>query len=210
MKIKSYFIIGLGNPGSQYASTYHNVGWLALDHLMETATQTMSLVQKGKQKNFEFFKFINDHNLIFIKPLTFMNESGKAVAASLKYFKIKPEEILVVHDDSDIELGKLKLSFGRGAAGHHGIESIIKILKTKNFSRLRIGIRRTQTDADNTQNYAEIPRKSALSLRKSALKRKEAGLPAEAYRAKAGEMVLKKIGLPDKLILDGIFNELKI
>ena len=192
MKIKAYFIIGLGNPGSQYTLTYHNVGWLALDYLIKTAAETMTFVQKGKQKNFEFFKFINDHNLIFIKPLTFMNESGKAVLAAMKYFKIKPEEILVIHDDSDIELDKLKLSFGRGAAGHKGVQSIIDELKTsakggsvsggKNFSRLRIGIR-----------------PKASSVRRQASKRKE-----------AGEMVLKKISPSDKLILDGLFNELKI
>lgn len=145
MKIKAYFIIGLGNPGSQYALTYHNVGWQALDYLMKAAGETMTFTQKGKQKDFEFFKFSNGKNLVFIKPLTFMNETGKAVSASLKYFKVKPEEILVIQDDSDIELGKLKLAFGRGAAGHHGIESIIKSLKTKNFSRLRIGIRKKET-----------------------------------------------------------------
>jgi PTH1 family peptidyl-tRNA hydrolase len=189
MKIKAYFIVGLGNPGSQYASTYHNVGWLVLDHLIKAATETMTLTQKGKQKNFEFFKFSNDKNLILVKPLTFMNESGKAVNESVKYFQVKLEEILVIHDDSDIELGKLKLSFGRGAAGHHGIESIIKSLKTKDFSRLRIGIRKKENNGR---------------------KRKEAGLLAEAYRAKAGEMVLKKINPDDKLILEKLFRGLEI
>ena len=169
MKIKAYFIIGLGNPGSQYASTYHNVGWLALDYLIEKATETTTLVQKGKQKNFDFFKFSNDQNLIFIKPLTFMNESGKGVAASIKYFKVKPEEILVIHDDSDIELGKLKLSFGRGAAGHHGIESIIKSLKTKNFSRLRIGIRKKENEKNKRKEAGEMVLKKISSSDKLTL-----------------------------------------
>ncbi len=169
MKIKAYFIIGLGNPGSQYASTYHNAGYLALDHLMKTATETMTFAQKGKQKNFEFFKFINDRNLIFIKPLIFMNESGGAVTASIKYFKIKPEEILVIHDDSDIELGKLKLSFGRGAAGHHGIESIIKSLKTKKFSRLRIGIRIKETEKNSRKEAGEMVLKKISPSDKSIL-----------------------------------------
>lgn len=156
MKIKAYFIIGLGNPGSQYALTYHNVGWLALDYLIKKATETMTLIQKGKQKNFDFFKFSNGKNLIFVKPLTFMNESGKAVNDSIKYFKAKAEEILVIHDDSDIELGKSKLSFGRGAAGHHGIESIIKSLKTKNFSRLRIGVRKKENDRSKRKEAGEM------------------------------------------------------
>ncbi len=191
-KFKYRLIIGLGNPGAQYALTYHNVGQLAIDYLMETAAETMTLVQKGKQKNFEYFKLANGDNLIFVKPLTFMNESGKAVAGCLKYFGAKPKEILVIHDDSDIKLGELKFSFGRGAAGHHGIESIIKNLKTNEFGRLRIGIRKT-----------------ASSVKYQA-SRKKAGLPAEAYRAKAGEMVLRKIAPADNPILKKIIKESKI
>lgn len=180
-KTKYHLIIGLGNPGAQYALTYHNVGKLAIDCLMRTATETMTLVQKDKQKNFEYFKFANGDKLIFAKPLTFMNESGKAVVACLKYFGAKPKETLVIHDDSDIKLGELKLSFGRGSGGHHGIESIINGLKTDEFWRLRIGIR-----------------PKASGVRRQASKRK-----------KAGEMVLKKITPADNLILEKIVRELK-
>jgi len=141
-------IIGLGNPEPKYDSTYHNVGTLAVNYLIKAAENSMSLAKKSEQKEFAFFKFLFDlpdketgQEIIFVKPKVFMNESGVAAAASVKYFKIKPEDILVIHDDSDIELGKIKISFGRGAGGHHGIESIIKNLKTKNFYRLRIGIR---------------------------------------------------------------------
>lgn len=191
-KFKYRLIIGLGNPGAQYALTYHNVGKLAIDCLMKTATETMTLAQKSKQNNFEYLKFTNGNNLIFAKTLTFMNESGKAVAACLKYFGIKPKETLVVHDDSDIKLGELKFSFGRGSGGHHGVESIINNLKTDEFWRLRIGIR-----------------PKASSVKRQASKRKKAGLPAEAYRAKAGEIVLKKITAADNLILEKIIKELK-
>jgi len=211
MEIKPRLIIGLGNPGSRYVLTYHNVGWLALDCFIESMTAAMTLTQKGKKKNFEFFKFVNERSLIFLKPLTFMNESGKAVAASLRYFKIKPEEILVIHDDSDIELGKFKFSFGRGAAGHKGVQSIIDELKTsakdgslpagrrgasggKKFSRLRIGIRKI---AEQTRN----PEGKQTSY--------GAGLTRNR-REKAGEMVLKRITLSDKLTLTKLFTELKI
>ncbi|MEE8131931.1 MAG: aminoacyl-tRNA hydrolase [Candidatus Paceibacterota bacterium] len=159
MKIKIKLIIGLGNPGSQYTLTYHNVGFLAVDYL------TKNLINS---------------KLVIIKPKTFMNKSGKAVAEAKKRFKVKSEEILIIHDDSDIELGKYKFSFGRGSAGHKGIESIIKALKTKNFWRLRIGIRS-----------------------------KKVGLSAEARRAKAEDFVLKKITKKDLLIFNEVFSNAK-
>ena len=123
---KPRVIIGLGNSGKKYQQTYHNVGFLFVDYLK----------REKKAENF-----------ILIKPKTFMNESGKAVLRALQNYQVKPEEILVVHDDADIELGKFKLGFGRGAAGHHGVESIIKELGTKNFWRLRIGIRKSDQKA---------------------------------------------------------------
>ena len=131
------FIVGLGNPGNEYKNTFHNIGSLAVDYLTK---ENLNFRRSPKTKNFEYLKA---NNLIFVRPLTFMNESGIAVRQALQYFKIKPVEILIIHDDSDIELGKYKLSFGRGSAGHKGIESIIKNLKTKNFWRLRLGVKTT-------------------------------------------------------------------
>ncbi|HDH31662.1 MAG TPA: peptidyl-tRNA hydrolase [Candidatus Wolfebacteria bacterium] len=144
MKIK--LIIGLGNPDFQHILTYHNVGQLFLSWLIEHEAWNI------KHKLFIASKFkIHDSQFIIhvIKSSVFMNESGKAVLSAIKYFstkdnKIDPKEILIVHDDSDIELEKYKFSYGRGSAGHKGIESIIKSLKTKNFWRLRIGIRPKQ------------------------------------------------------------------
>lgn len=119
MEIKPRLIIGLGNPGKEYEKTYHNVGFLAVDFFA---------------KNPPISKLL--------KSNVYMNESGKFVVKTIKKIKAKPEELLIVHDDSDIELGKYKISFGRGSAGHRGIQSIIDSLKTKNFRRLRIGIRK--------------------------------------------------------------------
>lgn len=112
-------IVGLGNPDEEYENTYHNVGHLAVDFLNEEL--------KTKNQG--------------IKTNVYMNESGRFVNAALKKYRLKPEELLIIHDDSDIELGKYKLSFGRGSAGHKGIQSIISALGDKNFWRLRIGIR---------------------------------------------------------------------
>lgn len=116
-KIK--ILIGLGNPGKEYESTYHNVGALFIDHLNEVAPEKR-------------FKKTND----------FMNKSGARVLKIMKSLGVKSEDLLIAHDDSDLKVGKYKLSYGRGPAGHKGVESIINSLGTKNFWRLRIGIRR--------------------------------------------------------------------
>ncbi|MDP2638552.1 MAG: aminoacyl-tRNA hydrolase [Candidatus Azambacteria bacterium] len=118
-KINIKLIVGLGNPGKEYEKTRHNIGLLFIDEL-------------SKQSNAPDFKYE--------KSPTFMNKSGIAVSTLSKSLKIKPENILIVHDDIDILWGNFKLSFGRSSAGHKGVESIIKTLKTKNFWRLRIGI----------------------------------------------------------------------
>jgi len=157
-------IIGLGNPGKKYEKTYHNAGFLFIDYLT------------GKNPA---------DDLILLKPTTFMNESGKSVKEALKRFSVKPEEILVVHDDSDIELGKYKISFGRNSAGHRGVESIIKSIGTKNFRRLRIGIGK----------ISNIKKDPPGILRKQKLK-----------RMKAGELVLKKINKKDWGILEKVFQ----
>lgn len=120
-KIKT--IIGLGNPGEEYADTYHNIGQLASNYLLKTL-------------NSKFY---------ILNSSVYMNESGAFVIKTLKKSDMKPDELLIIHDDNDIEIGKYKLSFGRGSAGHKGIESIIKSLKTKNFWRLRIGIGKLAT-----------------------------------------------------------------
>src|SRR3989338_2694162 len=117
-KIK--LVIGLGNPDSRYENTYHNVGFLFVDGLRKSNELPKSQILKSD---------------------AYMNLSGSFVARELKKRGLKPDELLVVHDDSDINLDKYKFSFGRGAAGHHGIESVIKALGTKNFWRLRLGIR---------------------------------------------------------------------
>jgi len=128
--LKYKLIVGLGNPGHDYEGTYHNAGSLFIENSYP----------KVRFKTVKNFAYAKKGNMAIVKPLTFMNESGRAVAAAIKYFKIKPAETVIVHDDSDIEIGKYKLSFGRGSAGHNGVESVIRELKTKEFSRLRLGV----------------------------------------------------------------------
>ncbi len=111
-------IVGLGNPGKKYQKTRHNLGFRVVDEL----------------------KSLNLKNVTLAKPKTFMNLSGKAIKSLITNYKIPTTNIWVIHDDIDLPLGKIRISKGRGAAGHKGVESIIKELKTKNFVRFRIGI----------------------------------------------------------------------
>lgn len=130
-KIK--IIIGLGNPGQAYKNTYHNVGFLFVEYLTANYFPQTTRLKLFKTENF------------------YMNESGNYVQKILKKSKTEPQETLVAHDDADLELGKFKIQFNRNSAGHKGVESIIQKLDTKEFWRLRIGIRKS-----NNKSKAEI------------------------------------------------------
>jgi len=131
-------IVGLGNPGKEYEKTRHNIGFQAIDEIAETfnfpAFASKSIfnaeISKGMYKK---------QNIVLVRPRTFMNLSGKSVKLLVKNLKAK--ELLVIHDDIDIPLGKIRVVNNRGAASHNGVKSIINELKTKNFIRLRIGIK---------------------------------------------------------------------
>jgi len=133
-KIKIKLIIGLGNPGKEYKNTRHNMGFLFVDALAKKLNAPEFIYEKKLKAE------ISKSKVLIAKPQTFINKSGEAVSALSKFYKIKPENILIVHDDIDILWGNFKFSLGRSSAGHKGVESIIKALKTKNFWRLRIGI----------------------------------------------------------------------
>jgi len=149
-------IIGLGNPGEKYKNTYHNVGFMFLDFILsDVEGNDDGEVPKWKNvKNFRYTTLATRTSqqqsyatITLLKPTSFMNESGEPVRSALRYFKVAPEEILVVHDDADIAFGNHKVSFGKGSAGHNGVESIIKSVGSDKFTRLRIGIRNTDQSA---------------------------------------------------------------
>ena len=134
-KIKLF--VGLGNPGEQYVETRHNVGFWWIDFI----GQNHKLSLKNSKKYFgEFSKHNDDGEVFFLKPSTFMNDSGKSVQALAKFYKIEPEEILVIHDELDIQPGTAKLKLGGGHGGHNGLKSIQTSLGSNNFWRLRIGV----------------------------------------------------------------------
>jgi len=131
-------IIGLGNP-DKYKNTYHNIGKLALEYLIKKLKN--NIILNKNEKLFDYYLLnLNNKQIYLILPHTFMNESGKAVFAVIKKFKVEPENILIIHDENDLNIGEFKYSFNSGSAGHHGVESIFNYTKSKKFWRLRIGI----------------------------------------------------------------------
>jgi len=132
-------IVGLGNPGIKYEFTRHNIGFLVLDRVAEKLSTSLSK-DKFKAK----FNKVNYKNedIVLLKPLAYMNLSGESVLPALKFFKIDPKDILVVHDELDIAFGKMKFKKGGGFAGHNGLKSIGASLSRQEFNRLRVGIGR--------------------------------------------------------------------
>lgn len=134
-----FLIVGLGNPGEKYSETRHNVGFQVVERLAAHAGASFG---ESKWKALVCKGAIADHSVIFVKPQTFMNLSGEAVEPIASYYKIAPENIVVVHDDLDLDCGRIKLCVKSGAGGHNGIKSIIQHLGGKSFCRIKIGIGR--------------------------------------------------------------------
>jgi PTH1 family peptidyl-tRNA hydrolase len=134
-------IIGLGNPDPALEGTYHNVGALAVQWIAEHAADGKSDVPPKFRTHRNIFSYAKIGNDIFIRPLVFMNESGRAVHEAMRAFGAGAEDIIVIHDDSDIAIGDFKRATGGGSAGHNGIRSVIDHLHTEDFARIRIGIR---------------------------------------------------------------------
>lgn len=135
-------IVGLGNPGEKYIGVRHNLGFAVLDELIRKGTTINEQFRINDKLKAEILK---TPDFILAKPQTYMNNSGIAVSAIAKYFKILPEEIIIIHDELDLPFGKIKVRIGGAAAGHHGVESIIDALKTDKFIRVRLGIGNLKT-----------------------------------------------------------------
>ena len=140
-------IVGLGNPGEKYQQTYHNLGFLVLDNF---AQEQKTTITTKKHEALIGEANIADQKIILMKPQTFMNLSGQAIAKAKKFYKIALEDILVIHDDLDLEPGVVRYRRQGSSAGHNGLKSIIESLGTKEFSRIKIGIgkpsRKTQIE----------------------------------------------------------------
>jgi len=133
-------VAGLGNPGREYATTHHNVGFMVVDELARRHGGTFRSKFSGDLSELR----IDGHRVALLKPQTYMNESGRSVQPAVKFFKVEPESLLVVHDEVDLELGRLQARLGGGLAGHNGLRSVAKSLGTPEFTRLRIGVGRPE------------------------------------------------------------------
>jgi len=135
------WIVGLGNPGSQYSKTRHNVGFMALDEL---AGRHGISFNQNKCKAVIGEGVIDGVKTVLIKPMTFMNLSGESVRAYMDYYKVMLEDMIVVYDDLDTEIGKIRLRYQGSPGGHNGIKSIIQHTGTQSFNRIRMGISRPE------------------------------------------------------------------
>jgi PTH1 family peptidyl-tRNA hydrolase len=131
-------VAGLGNPGREYERTRHNLGWLVLDELARRNGGSWRSKFSGSLAEVR----LDGLRLALLKPETYMNESGRSVAAAARFFKVEPERLLVVHDDVDLEPGRLQARAGGGLAGHNGLRSLAQDLGSQEFERLRIGVGR--------------------------------------------------------------------
>lgn len=127
-------IVGLGNPGREYKNTRHNVGFMVIDNYLGKVNW------KIKYENYYYLTEVNGEQIMFIKPLTYMNLSGLAVSKIVKFYKIEMKDILIIHDDLDINIGNYKIKRNSSSGGHNGIKSIISELSSEEFGRLKIGI----------------------------------------------------------------------
>jgi PTH1 family peptidyl-tRNA hydrolase len=134
-------VVGLGNPGEQYAPTRHNVGWQVLEKYdlrwQEKRAWQAAVARSGET--------------LFVRPLTFMNESGRAVRAVLDYYKLSPADLVLVYDDKDLPFGTIRLRSGGSAGGHNGVQSVIDHLGSADFARVRLGIEPAVGVADTAQ-----------------------------------------------------------
>ena len=133
-------VVGLGNPGREYARNRHNVGHMVADELARRHDGRFSSKFHGRMSEIR----IDGHKVALLKPETYMNESGRSVRAAAQFFKVDPDRILVVHDEGDFDLGRLQARAGGGLAGHNGLRSIAQQLGTQEFLRLRVGVGRPE------------------------------------------------------------------
>jgi peptidyl-tRNA hydrolase, PTH1 family len=133
-------VVGLGNPGREYATTRHNVGFMVADELARRHGGSWRSKFSGEIADLR----LDGARLALLKPQTYMNESGRSASAAAKFYKVEPEDLLAVHDEVDLELGRMQARLGGGLAGHNGLRSLASGLRTPEFLRLRIGVGRPE------------------------------------------------------------------
>jgi len=162
-------IVGLGNPGREYETTRHNAGYWWVDELARL--QNLSFKSEAKFHGLTARGQLHSHEMLLLKPQTFMNVSGRAVGALAQFYKIAPAEILVVHDELDLPPGVARLKLGGGHGGHNGLKDIIAHLGSKDFWRLRLGIGHPGERTDVAGYVLNDPRREERELIDAAMQR---------------------------------------
>lgn len=144
-----WLVVGLGNPGAEYAATRHNIGFVAIDRLAQRVSGGTNFSKKfhGEVSQIN----LDGENILLLKPQTFMNLSGKSVQAAMAFYKVPPQQLIVLHDEIDLPLGKLRIKQGGGANGHNGIKDIDQMVGP-DYWRIRLGVGRA-TDGRDTADY---------------------------------------------------------
>ena len=147
-------VAGLGNPGREHGRDRHNVGWMVVDELAGRCDARFKSKFNGRVSETR----VAGARVALLKPETYMNESGRSISAAARFFRVAPESVLVVHDDVDLEVGRLQARLGGGLAGHNGLRSISQALGTQEFLRLRIGVGRPgRGDPRGVKDYVLAP-----------------------------------------------------
>ncbi|MBD8500678.1 aminoacyl-tRNA hydrolase [Paenibacillus arenosi] len=162
------WIVGLGNPGTKYANTRHNIGFMAIDELARRfnievkETKFKALIGEGR---------VGTEKVVLIKPMTYMNLSGETIRAYMDFYKASLDDFIVLYDDMDTELGKVRLRYQGSAGGHNGIKSIIAHTGTQSFNRVRMGISRPAPGRDIADYVLEAFPKADASLLEQTVER---------------------------------------
>ena len=161
-----YLIVGLGNPEPEYSYTRHNMGFSTINEL---AKRNNIEVNKNKFQGLYGMGYINNEKVILLKPLTYMNLSGKSIKEAVDFYKIENENVIVVYDDLDIDEGIIKLRKKGGAGTHNGMKSVVSELKTNEFPRIRIGIGKPKKQMDLADYVLEKVQKKDYEILNSGI-----------------------------------------
>ena len=144
-------IVGLGNPGEKHLLTPHNIGWMIIDALVHS----LKIKIQTKKKFSAEIAFTEDKKTIFLKPLTYMNLSGTSVKSVMSFYKLNLDDLLIIHDDTDLPFLSLRFQKNRGPAGHNGLKNINKELASQNYTRLRVGMQTFTEEKKKTPSHVE-------------------------------------------------------
>lgn len=148
-------VVGLGNPGEKYSATRHNIGFVVVDRLHVSSSGSTSF--RPQYDGSLALSRVDDREVALLKPQTFMNRSGRSVHQALEHLELEPQDMVVIHDDLDLELGTVRVKRGGGSGGHRGLESCFVELGTREFVRVRVGIGRPPSEEQSATDYVLLP-----------------------------------------------------